>query len=126
MTMNTMTTVDRFRTVIATALFGAVTLGFIVLPAVADTSDVPRITVKYGDLNVSNPQGAAALYARILWAAKSVCSQFDGAGVVAYQRRGACINEAISGAVTKVNNAALTAVYRAKTAKEVPTRLVSR
>jgi UrcA family protein len=124
--MNTMTTVDRFRTVIATALFGAVTFGFSVLPAVADISDVPQITVKYGDLNVSNPQGAAALYARILSAAKSVCSQFDGPGIVAYQHRSACINEAILGAVTKVNNTALTAVYRAKTVKEVPTRLVSR
>jgi UrcA family protein len=126
MTMNTMTTVDRFRTVIATALFGAVTFSFTVLPAIADSSDVPQITVKYGDLNVSNSQGAAALYARIRSAGKSVCSQFDGPGIDAHLQTNACIDEAILGAVTKVNNSALTAVYRAKTGKEVSTRLVSR
>lgn len=124
--MNTMTTVDRFRTVIVTALFGAVTFSFTVLPAVADSSDVPQVTVKYDELNVSNPQGAAALYARIRSAGKSVCSQFDGPGIYAYQQRNACIDKAILGAVTKVNNFALSAVYRAKTGKEVPTRLVSR
>ena len=124
--MNTTTTIDRFRTVIATVLFGAVTFSFTVLPAVADSSDVPQVTVKYGDLNVSNPQGAAALYARIRSAGKSVCSQFDGPEIHAYLQRNACINKAILDAVTKVNNFALTAVYRAKTGKEVPTRLVSR
>ena len=37
-------------------------------------------------------------------------------------RLSACIDKAILGAVTKVNAPALSAVYSAKTGKEVPTR----
>ncbi len=59
--MNSQTTVSRFRSMIATALFGAVASGFAVLPAVADSFDAPKVTVKYGDLNLSNTQGAVAL-----------------------------------------------------------------
>ncbi len=123
--MNTMTTVNLFRTAIAVALFGAAS-GFAAMPAVADESDAPQTTVKYGDLNISTTQGAAALYARIRSAAKAVCSQFDGPVLAAYAQRDACVNKAILGAVNKVNSAALTALYSAKTGKEVPTHLVSR
>jgi UrcA family protein len=125
MTMNTMTSVSRFRTVIATALFGTAS-SFAVLPAVADSSDPPQTTVKYGDLNVASPQGVAVLYSRIRHAASNVCWQFGGDGLAAYGRREACINKAISDAVTQVNAPALSALYGAKTGKEVPMRLVSR
>ena len=84
------------------------------------------MTVKYGDLNVDSAKGAAVLYARIRHAAKNVCLQFDGGGLDVYGQRAACINKAILGAVTKVNVPALSALYSAKTGKEVPTRLVSR
>ena len=124
--MNTMITVSRFRTVIATALFGTVASSLVVLPAVADSSDLPQTTVKYADLNIASAQGAAVLYARIGQAAKNVCWQFDGDGLDAYGRRQACITKAISEAVTKVNAPALSALYAAKTGKDVPTRLVSR
>ncbi len=124
--MNTITTVRRFYTVIATALFGTVAWGFNAPPAVADNVDPPQMTVKYGDLNVDSAKGAAVLYARIRHAAKNVCLQFDGGGLDVYGQRAACINKAILGAVTKVNVPALSALYSAKTGKEVPTRLVSR
>jgi|SRR5580658_66365 UrcA family protein len=123
--MNAMTTVSPFRTVIATLLFGGVASGFVALPAVADSSDVPQFTVKFGDLNISNPQGAAALYGRIRAAAHEVCSPYDGRSLESKMQLNACIDRAILGAVTSVNNSALTAVYSAKTGKEVPTRLVS-
>jgi UrcA family protein len=125
MTMNTITTVGRFPTVIATALFGTAS-GFAVLPAVADSVDPPQITVKYADLNVDSAKGAAVLYARIRHAAKNVCLQSEGGGLDVYGQREACMNKAIFGAVTKVNAPALYAVYRVKTGKEAPTRLVSR
>jgi UrcA family protein len=126
MTMNTMTIASRFRTMTAATLVCALASGFAALPAVADSFDAPQITVKYADLNTSSPQGAAMLYGRIKSAAKSVCSQFDGPGVEAYQQRNACITKAIWDAVTQVNAPALSALYGAKTGKEVPTRLVSR
>jgi len=120
-----MTTVSRFRTAIAAALFGTA-FGFAVFPAVADSSDAPQATVKYGDLNVASPEGTAVLYARIRHAARNVCLQFDGDHLDASGQREACINKAISDAVTKVNAPALSALYRAKTGKEMPMRLVSR
>lgn len=124
--MNTMITVSRFRTVIAAALVGAVASGFAILPAVADSSDVPQYTVKFGDLNISSPEGAAVLYARIKFAAKIVCSEYDSGGFEFAMERWVCINQAILRAVTKVNAPALSAVYSAKTGKEVPTRLASK
>jgi len=123
--MNTMTTVSCFRTVIATALIGAAS-SFAVLPAVADGFDPPQLTVKYADLNVASSEGAAVLYARIRHAANNVCLQFAGRGLDVYTQRETCIDKAILGAVTKVNAPALSALYGAKTGKEVPTRLVSR
>jgi UrcA family protein len=111
--MNSMTTTIGFRTVIATALFGAVASSLAVLPAVADSVDAPQIAVKYGDLNLSNPQGSATLYSRIQAAAKDVCWQFDGPGIQATLQYNACVDEAIVGAVSQVNDPALSAVYSA-------------
>jgi UrcA family protein len=125
MTMNTLTTVSFFRTIIATALFGTAA-SFAVSPAIADSFDPPQVTVKYADLNVASSAGAAALYARIQHAAENVCSQFDRSGLDAFEQRKACMHKAIFGAVTKVNAPALSALYGAKTGTEVPTRLVSR
>ncbi len=123
--MNTMTTVTRLRTVIAATLFGAVAAGFAALPAIADNSDVPHMTVKFGDLNISNPQGAAVLYDRIRDAANSVCGQEYSSGGIDILLKRVCIEKAIEGAVTKVNAPALSALYSGKTGKEVPTRLAS-
>jgi UrcA family protein len=125
MDMNAMTTGSRFRTVIATVLFGGVVPGFAVPPADADSSDVPQITVKFGDLNISSPRGAAVLYGRIRGAAEKVCSPYDRRDLPSKVRLCACIDKAILGAVTGVNNFALTAVYSAKTGKKVPMRLES-
>ncbi len=119
--MNTKTTVNRFRTEIATALFGAVVSSFEVLPAVADSFDVPQVTVKFGDLNISSPAGATVLYGRIRAAAEKVCSPYDRSGLGAKMHLNACIDKAILGAVSKLNAPALSAVYSAKTGKDVPT-----
>lgn len=123
--MNAMTPVNRFRSVMAIMLFGSMASGLGVLPAEADSSDVPQFAVKFGDLNISSPQGARVLYGRIRAAAEKVCSPYDGRGLDAKMHLNGCIDTAILGAVTRVNNSAVTAVYGAKTGKEVSTRLVS-
>jgi UrcA family protein len=126
MTMNTMTTARRARIVTATALFGAfVFSSFATLPAAADALSLPTATVKFGDLDVLHPQGAAVLYARIQAAAMNVCSSFDGLGHGAALHRDGCVNKAIVGAVTQVDSPALSAVYNAHEGKELPTRLTS-
>jgi len=119
--MNTKTTVNRFRTEIVTALFGAFASSFAVLPAGADSLDAPTITVKYGDLDISNPQGATVLYARILVAAENLCSPYDRSGIAAKMRKDACVSRIVANAVTKTNKSALSAVYSSKTGKSVST-----
>lgn len=121
--MNSMTTTIRFRTVIATALFSAVASSLAVLPAVADNAEAPHITVRYADLNLSNPQEAATLYSRIRAAAKDGCWQFEDRGIQATLQFNACVQEGIVGAVIQVNNPALSAVYSAHAWKEEPARI---
>ena len=116
--MNALTIAARRRTLIAAALFGAVASGLTALPAVADSLDPPRMSVRYGDLNVDSPEGAAVLYVRIQNAARNVCLQFGGRGLDTYAQREACIHKAILGAFAKANVPALYA--------EAPTRLVAR
>jgi len=123
--MNSMTTVSRFRTVIATALFGAVASSFAVPPALADGSDPLQTTVKFSDLDIASPKGAAVLYARIQRAAEKACSQADG-GVDIGGERQVCINKAILDAVTKVNVAALSAVFASRHGIQQPEVLASR
>jgi UrcA family protein len=126
MTMNTMTTASRARIVIATSLFGAFVFSFATLPAAADGLSLPTATVKFGELDVLHPQGAAVLYARIQAAAMNVCSSFDGLGRgAALHRDDACVNKAIVGAVTQVDSPALSAVYNAHEGKVLPTRPTS-
>jgi UrcA family protein len=91
----------------------------------ADSLSLPTATVKFGDLDVLHPQGAAVLYARIQAAAMNVCSSFDGLGRGAALHRDGCVNKAVVGAVTQVDSPALSAVYNAHEGKELPTRLTS-
>jgi hypothetical protein len=49
---------------ITTAIFAALALTCGAVSIAADNSDVPQALVKFGDLNVSNPQGATTLYSR--------------------------------------------------------------
>jgi UrcA family protein len=121
MTMNYVNTLAGFRAVIATALVVVIAGGVAVQPAVAYDFDARQITVKYSDLNLANTQGVATLYSRIQAAAKSVCWQDFEPAV----HRNACIDKAILGAVTKVNNSALSAMYSEKTGKEMPSRVAS-
>ena len=113
--MNTMTTANRCLSLIATALFGLLSSSITALPAAADSFEPLQVTVKFGDLDVSNPTGATVLYSRIKAAAATVCSPFEGIALSAKIRLHACVKSAIADAVTKVNQPALAAVYGAKT-----------
>src|SRR5271157_5231900 len=110
--MNT-TTSTALRTLVAGAIVSALAFSFATVSNADDGTTPPQVIVKFGDLNISNPQGAATLYARIRSAAKSVCSQFDGRRLEEMAKRNACIDMAILGAVTMVNNSALSALYSA-------------
>jgi UrcA family protein len=111
--MNTTKSIN-YRHLIAGATL-AVTFGSLAAVShAADSTDMPQLKVNYGDLNVSSPKGAATLYARIQTAAEGVCHGLEDRSLAFKVRFEACIQKAIAGAVTKVGEPSLTAVYVAK------------
>ena len=123
-----MTTSTCFRGLIATAIFGVLASGLAAVRAAGDTSDLPQVVVKYGDLNLSRPQGAAVLYSRIAAAARIVCKSFeiDSRSLGSRARMDACVHNAMADAVTAVDQPQLSAIYNSKNGTQPPTVLVSR
>lgn len=119
--MNTITPSTRLRGLIAKALISAVAASFTVVCTAGNTETV-SVIVKYADLNVSNPEGAATLYRRIAAAASSVCGPYETDSWHRESRStvNACIHKAIADAVTKVGQPALIAVYNAKNRERLP------
>jgi UrcA family protein len=111
--MNTMITSRSFRGVLATAVLGSFACNLTAVSTAAESTDAQQTTVKYADLNVSSPEGAAALHARIQRAARQVCRPLDGQDLSSKARMGACEHKAIAVAVTKVDQPALFAAYNA-------------
>jgi UrcA family protein len=109
--MNTSLT---FRRLFAAAAIGAFATSFTVAAHAAQSTDAPQVIVKYADLAVSTPQGAAALYQRIFAAALTVCRPLDDSSLSGKQWKDACIHKAVADAVARVDQPALSAVYRAK------------
>ena len=123
--MNTITSTP-LRTLIAGAILSVLAFSFATVSSANDGTTLPHVIVKFGDLDVSNPQGASLLYDRIQTAARDVCSRsVDPWDLPGMANREKCAEKTILDTVIKINRSALTAVYSAKTGKEVPTRLVS-
>ena len=118
-------TASRFHSLIATSLSCLLTSGLAALPAAADSLEPLQVTVKFGDLDVSHPQGAAVLYLRIHAAAQHVCSPLDGRSLSAKMLSDACVKKAVADAVTTIDMPALFAVYGAKMGKAMSLRLAS-
>ena len=103
-----------FRRSFALAALGAIATSFTVAAHAEQSTDAPQVIVKYADLAVSTPQGAATLYHRIFGAAISVCRPLDDSSLDSKKVMDACVHKAVADAVAKVNEPALSAVYRAK------------
>ena len=115
------------RGLIATAIFGALAFGCGAVSIAADRSDVPQAVVKFGDLNPSNPQGAATLYDRIIFAAHELCRSFDAdIRTIAPGQLNACVHRAIADAVTKVGQPELIAVYNTRHRQTLPITVAAR
>lgn len=119
--MNTSTLSTGLRSLIATAIFGALASSFSAV-ASADPSTSASITVKYADLNIASPSGAAVLYERIRTAAQSACGYFWFKTDADEAR---CIHNTIANAVNKINQPALSAVFVEKYKTSAPSALVS-
>jgi UrcA family protein len=122
--MNTMTPSPRLHGFIAAAMFSALALGFSAANA-ADGTNPQTAIVKYRDLNISTVAGASALYARIRWAAQSVCRSYDQRDLKSQALKDNCISHAIAKAVTEVNEPALFTVYNTHSPKPSPRTLLS-
>ena len=79
-----------------------------------DDTTPPQVVVKFGDLDVSTSQGAAALYRRINGAAVDVCSRMYVYEPAYKRHKNACLQKVIGDAVIKVNRPALSAVFASK------------
>jgi UrcA family protein len=111
--MNTITSTPR-RTLVAGAILAALACSFATASSAEDPTAPPQVTVKFADLDISTPQGAAALYNRIHSAAIEVCSRMYVDRLAYSLHRDACLKTVIGGAVTKVNRPALSAVLASK------------
>jgi UrcA family protein len=112
--MNTLLTSTNLSRLISTAILGAVALSWGTLSFAGNDSEVPQTVVKFGDLNLSNPQGATALYHRIWRAAGIVCRPLIEGSLSSRNQAQTCVHKAIADAVTKINRAELFAVYNAQ------------
>jgi UrcA family protein len=89
--------------------------------------DVPSVVVHFTDLDLSRSEGAAVLYRRLKGAAERVCAPLDDRSVARQMRYEACVQEAISTAVAKVNQPTLNADYEAKThRRSVPIQIAQK
>jgi UrcA family protein len=128
--MKNMTADSRLRPLITAALGCALFSIVAAMPAVADTAnDPPTMTVGYSDLDVSQSRGATILYGRILTAAQMVCTPAEGA-ISSFPARTAgsraCVQRAISMAVTSVDRPALSAIFAANYPSMTLDRVASR
>jgi UrcA family protein len=74
----------------------------------ADVLSPISVTVKFSDLDISNPAGAQALYTRIRAAAIDACAHYWFERDADETR---CVHDAIADAVNKVDESALTAIF---------------
>jgi UrcA family protein len=119
--MNTLTASRGVRRLIATAICGALASS-VGTASAADRSEPASKIVKFAELNISKPAGAAVLYDRIRAAAQGVCSYYLFKSDAAEK---GCMDDTIANAVVKVNQPALFAIYNAKHKTPLPTALVS-
>jgi UrcA family protein len=107
--MNTIT-VTTIHKAIYCAIGAALLIGLAGVSTAAGTQpqDVQTKTVRYEDLDLSKPAGAKALYDRIRVAAQEVCSFSGGWDWRQAAVDRTCTENAIDGAVKKVNSPTLT------------------
>ena len=94
-----------------TACVGALSTAF----AATSDADAPKVTVRYGHLDLSTEAGAKSLYNRISMAARQVCPSDDARDLSRTTIARACQHAAIERAVRAVNSPHLAAAYAAAT-----------
>lgn len=97
----------------------ALSLGFAAEVSADEGGQVRSIVVRYGDLDLSGADGAAALYRRFEHAAWEVCKKPGGAfGDPAVFLH--CYHDALAHAVRDLDNAGVTAKYNREHTEKLP------
>jgi UrcA family protein len=122
--MNTIPSTYR-RTLVAGAILGALAFSFANVSRADEGTKPPQVVVRFGDLDISTSQGAAALYRRIYGAASIVCWRMYDSHEAYMLNKAACLKKVIADAVTKVNAPALSAVYASKYGVSAPVVLAA-
>jgi len=106
-----------FTIIVATA---ALSFSILAAARASNADDPPSVTVRFADLDLSRPAGAATLYNRLKGAARVVCRELDPRDSVASdlkparQQYQSCMDKAIIGAVAKINRPAFTSYVSTK------------
>jgi UrcA family protein len=82
--------------------------------AATPDSDVPTITVKYDPASLDSNYGARVLYTRLANAAAEVCPNYGDPHWISHQVQ-VCRERALEGAVAKVHNPRVAAIYLSST-----------
>ena len=108
------------RTTLSIALAAALaaSAGSALALSAADQKTVST-TVRYGDLNLANPQDAKVMLARIKHAANRVCDDPTPESFLDYPDWENCISKATNSAVSRLNAPMVTAAYSGKQANSV-------
>jgi UrcA family protein len=121
-TINNGTRRNKVRSALLTSLpviFLALTVISAHAAEVTPASAPPAATVRFGDLNLSNPEGVQHLYGRISGAAQEVCSTRGDRSLSAAARERICVRQSIARAVRAVDRPELTALHAARTGQVV-------
>jgi UrcA family protein len=79
--------------------------------------EAPSRHVSYADLNIDSQNGAEALYARIRYAARSVCTQYESPQLDRRSVWQSCVSKSVDAAVAKINNRMLSSIHNSSNAK---------
>jgi UrcA family protein len=86
----------------------------------AEPIGAPTKVVSYGDLNLNSAKGVIALYGRLRSAAREVCTSLEGRDLNAKALWRNCYENAVAGAVKKIDLPAMTALYAKSTGHATP------
>jgi UrcA family protein len=120
--MKTLIASNKLPRVVTATILGALAFGCGTVCFAGDNGDVPHAVVRFGDLNLSSPDGAATLYSRIHDAAYDVCRSFDTDDRDLPDLMGltTCVHNAVRNAVAKIGQPTLLAIYNARNRDPLP------
>lgn len=106
---------NKLNTLILTATLATLSQAALAASTHRSNGDDPKqLIVRYADLDLSKPAGAAQLYHRLQNAAEAVCSSLESRELARKSMFRNCVSESMEGAVTQVNRPSLSTFYRGK------------